>query len=187
MLDEETNRQAWKAWQLGLSGRITLSEKLPPLRMLLIWDNLAGSLHARNGFMAVCAWRNATLHPIRRLLVEYGRVHSTHFGPQSHLLGKTQKRQNRSLLGWRQWHGPGTKTNPFEWGGARAARRERSRNRRHALGGSGACARRSYRPNQSDSEMASLMPTDPLVGREEATRERHEGGRAMKSKKIGTR
>ena len=35
---------------------------------------------------------------------------------------------------------------PFEWGGARAARRERSRVRRHALGGSGACVRRSIRP-----------------------------------------
>jgi hypothetical protein len=27
---------------------------------------------------------------------------------------------------------------PFEWGGKRAARRQRSRARRHALGGSGA-------------------------------------------------
>ena len=34
---------------------------------------------------------------------------------------------------------------PFEWGGARAARRERGRRRRHALGGSGACARRTIR------------------------------------------
>jgi len=42
LLDEETNREAWKAWQHGLSKRITLAEKLPPLRMLLIWDNLQG-------------------------------------------------------------------------------------------------------------------------------------------------
>jgi len=42
MLDEETNRQVWQAWQQGLSKRITLAEKLPPLRMLLIWDNLQG-------------------------------------------------------------------------------------------------------------------------------------------------
>jgi hypothetical protein len=34
---------------------------------------------------------------------------------------------------------------PFEWGGKRAARRERSRNRRPALGGSGACSRRPIR------------------------------------------
>jgi hypothetical protein len=31
---------------------------------------------------------------------------------------------------------------PFEWGGKRAARRQRSRQRRHALGGSGAFTRR---------------------------------------------
>ncbi|MDQ3252915.1 MAG: hypothetical protein M3R15_03240 [Acidobacteriota bacterium] len=30
---------------------------------------------------------------------------------------------------------------PFEWGGKRAARRTRSRQRRHALGGSGTCVR----------------------------------------------
>ena len=30
---------------------------------------------------------------------------------------------------------------PFEWGGRRAARRARSRQRRHAVGGSGACTR----------------------------------------------
>jgi hypothetical protein len=35
---------------------------------------------------------------------------------------------------------------PFEWGGARAARRERNRQRSSALGGSDACVRRSFRP-----------------------------------------
>ena len=33
----------------------------------------------------------------------------------------------------------------FEWGGARLSRRDRSRNRRHALGGSGAFVRHSVR------------------------------------------
>jgi len=42
LLDEATNHQMWTAWQAGLSKRITLAEKLPPLRMLLIWDNLQG-------------------------------------------------------------------------------------------------------------------------------------------------
>jgi hypothetical protein len=36
---------------------------------------------------------------------------------------------------------------PFEWGGARAARRRRSRERRHQLGGSGACVRSPLRRN----------------------------------------
>jgi len=34
---------------------------------------------------------------------------------------------------------------PFEWGGKRAVRRARSRQRRHALGGSGACTHRPIR------------------------------------------
>jgi hypothetical protein len=34
---------------------------------------------------------------------------------------------------------------PFEWGGKRAARRQRSRQRRHELGRSGACTRRPIR------------------------------------------
>jgi hypothetical protein len=39
-LDAETNRKLWKMWQEGLSLPITLSQNLPVLRMLLIWDNL---------------------------------------------------------------------------------------------------------------------------------------------------
>ena len=38
---------------------------------------------------------------------------------------------------------------PFEWGGKRALRRARSRQRRHALGGSGACTRRPIRRNKT--------------------------------------
>jgi hypothetical protein len=34
----------------------------------------------------------------------------------------------------------------FHWGGARAVRRERSRQRRLSLGGSGACVHRALRP-----------------------------------------
>ena len=38
---------------------------------------------------------------------------------------------------------------PFEWGGKRAARRQRSRQRRHALSGSGACTRRPLHRNST--------------------------------------
>jgi hypothetical protein len=50
---------------------------------------------------------------------------------------------------------------PFEWGGKRAARRERSRLRRHALGGSGACVRRPIRRNQNLLQIwqSSYQPT----------------------------
>ena len=36
------NRQAWESWQAGLSVKFTLPEVLPPLRTLLVLDNLAG-------------------------------------------------------------------------------------------------------------------------------------------------
>jgi hypothetical protein len=47
------------------------------------------------------------------------------------------------IIGWfeaaaRHWNAAPT---PFVWGGKRAARRQRQRERRHRLGGSGACVR----------------------------------------------
>jgi hypothetical protein len=41
-LSPEENRAVWESWQEGLTVRVTLPAQLPPLRMLLIWDNLAG-------------------------------------------------------------------------------------------------------------------------------------------------
>src|SRR5687767_1097676 len=41
-VDPAAPRAAWQAWQEGLALRFTLPEQLPPLRMLLVWDNLAG-------------------------------------------------------------------------------------------------------------------------------------------------
>jgi hypothetical protein len=40
--DPAATRAAWGIWQEGLTQRFTLPEPLPPLRLLLVWDNLAG-------------------------------------------------------------------------------------------------------------------------------------------------
>ena len=40
--DAAANRATWGRWQDGLSVRFTLLEELPPLRLLLVLDNLAG-------------------------------------------------------------------------------------------------------------------------------------------------
>jgi transposase len=40
--DPTVTRALWQAWQDGLAVRFTLPQQLPPLRLLLVWDNLAG-------------------------------------------------------------------------------------------------------------------------------------------------
>ena len=43
-LDAARNHAVWEQWQKGLKKRITLPAILPALRLLLVWDNLAGHL-----------------------------------------------------------------------------------------------------------------------------------------------
>lgn len=42
LLEPEENQRLWKSWQQGLKVRFTLPQDLPPLRMLLVMDNLVG-------------------------------------------------------------------------------------------------------------------------------------------------
>ncbi|MGD0708665.1 MAG: transposase [Anaerolineaceae bacterium] len=144
-LDPETNRILWAAWQEGLSIKVSLSQDLPPLRMLLIWDNLKGHhtpemvlwLFA-HGVMPLYtlvggSWLNMA-ESIQRILVRRA-------------LEGQNPQTPKQIMAWLEAAARGWNQNPtaFEWGGARAACRQRSRNRRHALGGSGACARRPIR------------------------------------------
>jgi hypothetical protein len=139
------NRAEWESWQAGLIDRFTLLDELPPLRMLLIWDNLAGHHSAEmrcwlmtQGVMVLYtpvggSWLNLA-ESIQRILVRRA-LSGTH--PQS----------PREIIGWleavaRAWDRDPT---PFEWGGRRKQRRDRARLRRHALGGSAACTRRPIR------------------------------------------
>jgi hypothetical protein len=41
-LSPQENRALWESWRQGLTVCFPLPEELPALRMLLIWDNLAG-------------------------------------------------------------------------------------------------------------------------------------------------
>ena len=145
VLGEETNRQLWTALQEGLSRRITLLEKLPPIRMLLVWDNLQGHQTPEmvlrlfeHGVMPLYtplggSWFNMA-ESLQRILVRRGLAGQNPDTPEQ-------------IIAWleavaRGWNIDPT---PFEWGGSRTARRERSRIRRNALGGSGAWVRRSVR------------------------------------------
>lgn len=41
-LDDNANRQFWESWRAGVQVKATLSAQLPPLRVLLVMDNLIG-------------------------------------------------------------------------------------------------------------------------------------------------
>jgi hypothetical protein len=145
----KANRSLWQTWQAGLSSPIELPENLPPLRMLLVWDNLQGHHTVsfvrwllEHGIMPLYtpiggSWLNMA-ESMQRILVRRGLSGQSPETPEqiiSLLEGVAQ--------GWN------LNPTPFEWGGKRAARRQRSRQRRHALGGSGACTRRPLRRRPS--------------------------------------
>ncbi len=135
-LSAAENRHRWERWQEGLSVRITLPEVLPPLRMLLVLDNLTG--HRTPSFVL---WLFA--HGVMPLYTPLG-------GSWLNMAESIQRILKRRAL---DGHHPQTPTEiiawleatadgwnraptPFVWGGKRKLRRERARQRRHALGGS---------------------------------------------------
>jgi DDE superfamily endonuclease len=151
-LSASANRLLWASWQEGLTARVPLAEELPPLRMLLVLDNLKGhktpSLQrwlVAQGILPLYtplggSWLNMA-ESVQRII-------------QRRALDGQHPQTPEEIIAWleataRSWNAEPT---PFEWGGKRAARRERSRARRHALGGSGACTRRRIRYRQTAIE-----------------------------------
>jgi DDE superfamily endonuclease len=149
VLSPAENRRCWEQWQEGLSVRITLPETLPPLRLLLVLDNLAGHLTPSlmlwlfaHGIMPLYtplggSWLNMA-ESIQRLLKR--RALDGHH-PQT----------PEAILAWleeaaRGWNRAPT---PFLWGGKRKARRGRARQRRYAIGGSGAYTERPLHPGRA--------------------------------------
>lgn len=139
---QQAQRSFWESWQQGLSLPFTLRATLPPLRLLLVLDNLAGHKSAalvgwlvEQGIMPLYtplagSWLNMA-ESIQRIVV-------------SRALSGQQPESPEQVMDWlaatvRGWNVAPT---PFVWGGKRAARRVRNRARQHAVGGSGACTRR---------------------------------------------
>ena len=120
------------------SSRRLLAE-LPPLRMLLVLDNLAGHKTPE----LVC-WLFA--HGIMPLYTPVGgswlnMAESIQRVLKRRALDGQHPTDVGQIMGWfeavaRHWNEAPT---PFVWGGKRAARRQRQRERRHRVGGSGAC------------------------------------------------
>lgn len=145
-LDPDLSRASWRCWQEGLKVRFTLLTDPPPLRMLLVLDNLAGHKTAElvcwlmeHGIMPIYtpvggSWLNMA-ESIQRILVRRALA-GQHPTQAQHIilwLEATAKAWNR-------------KPTPFVWGGKRKARRDRARERRHRLGGSGAYTLRPLSP-----------------------------------------
>jgi hypothetical protein len=134
-------RAAWERWQEGLSIKPTLPAEPPPLRMLLVLDNLAGHKTPElvcwlldHGIMPLYtpvggSWLNMA-ESLQRIL-------------KRRALDGQHPESTAQIIAWLEavaahWDAAPT---PFVWGGKRAARRRRHRERRHRLGGSGACTR----------------------------------------------
>ena len=139
----EERRREWTRWQDGLTARITLPQELPPLRMLLVLDNLTG-----HRTPALVLWLFA--HGIMPLYTPLGgswlnMCESIQRILKRRALDGQQPQTPEEIVTWleaaaRGWNRAPA---PFVWGGKRRARRERARQRHHAVGGSGAC---TYRP-----------------------------------------
>jgi hypothetical protein len=137
----EVSRKAWEHWQDGLTIKPTLLSRLPPLRMLLVLDNLAG--HKTPEF--VCWLFEQGIMPL------YTPVGGSWLNMAESLQRILKRRALNGqhptdvaqIIAWFEavaahWNAAPT---PFLWGGKRAARRRRQWERRHRLGGSGACTR----------------------------------------------
>jgi hypothetical protein len=151
-LEPEANRSLWERWFEGLSKRPTLPDELPPLRALLIMDNLAG--HKTPDFVQWLlqqgiiplytplggSWLNMA-ESIQRIL-QRRALDGQYPKTPAEIIDQLEA----TARGWNR------DPTPFVWGGKRAARRERSRQRRHALGGSGACTKRPVRRRRTKLE-----------------------------------
>jgi len=141
-LDPALIRRTWAEWDEGLSTPLPLPDKLPPLRMLLVQDNLAG--HKSHDFVQWCFSQGIAL-----LYTPLGgswlnMTESVQGIIQRRALNGQHPANPQQIIDWleatvRGWNNNPT---PFVWGGKRAARRDRARKRRQALAGSGACIRR---------------------------------------------
>lgn len=143
-------RLLWQRWRENLSLKFTLPQQLPPLRVLLICDNLAG--HKTPEFVLwLCA------HGILPLYTPLGgswlnMAESIQRILKRRALSGQHPQTPEQIITWfeavaQAWNQHPT---PFEWSGKRAARRHRARIRRqHHLGGSGACSASPILRNQA--------------------------------------
>lgn len=135
-------RALWEVWQKGMCEQFTLPQKPVPLRLLLVLDNLTGhksynliSWFYNHGVMPLFtplggSWLNMA-ESIQRIIKRRGLDGSCPAKPAD-------------IIDWLEAAAEGWNKDPtpFIWGGKRAARRHRAKERHHKVGGSGAYALR---------------------------------------------
>ena len=141
-VDPAVIRNQWTEWYEGLSTPPALPDDLPPLRMLLVQDNLAG--HKSHDLVQWCFSQGIALL--------YTPLGGSWLNMAESIQGIIERRalngqhpsNPEQIIEWLETTARGWNKNPtpFVWGGKRATRRNRAYKRRQTLAGSGACIRR---------------------------------------------
>ncbi|HEX9923819.1 MAG TPA: transposase [Anaerolineae bacterium] len=141
-MDPALIRKTWAEWYEGLAAPPPLPDDLPPLRLLLVQDNLAG--HKSHNLVQWCfrqgiallytplggSWLN--MAESIQGIIERRALNGQHPATPQQIIEWLEA----AVRGWNK------NPTPFVWGGKRAARRNRARKRRQDLAGSGAYIRR---------------------------------------------
>jgi transposase len=158
--DPAATQAAWAVWQAGLTMPFTLPEDLPPLRLLLVWDNLAGHKTpdlvrwlCAQGVMPLYtpvggSWLNMA-ESIERVLKRRALD-----GQHPHSPDEIGYWFEQTARAWNE------QPTPFVWNGKRRQRRRRSYGEPiHRLGGSGACTQRPIRRNRPTTASKCQTPS----------------------------
>lgn len=140
---EQADLRSWSHWGYSPERIAEFTQNpAPEVRVLLVLDNLAG--HKSKPFVGWCIE-----HGIALLYTPLGgswlnMAESVQRIIQRRSLEGQHPQSSQDVMDWLMAGVRGWNANPtsFEWGGKRMARRQRARERRHAVGGSDACTRR---------------------------------------------
>jgi hypothetical protein len=151
-----TPMRQWSTWSVT-EEEVAAMHSPPLINLILVWDNLSG--HYSKEMVNWCyqqgilllytplggSWLNMA-ESVQRIVV--GRALT---GQHLKTAPEVMAALEAAVRGWN--HAP----TPFVWGGKRAQRRQRARQRRHALAGSGACATHPIRRRRYTSLYHRLM------------------------------
>ena len=141
-MEQTVIRSMWAEWYEGLSAPPLLPDDLPPLRMLLVQDNLTG--HKSHDFVQWCFSQGIALLYTPLGGAWLNMAESIQGIIERRALNGQHPSNPEQIIEWLEAAARGWNKNPtpFVWGGKRAARRDRARKRRQSLAGSGAYIRR---------------------------------------------